>query len=175
MKIELFQPGQEERISEIFWANMRIEVPDVYTPEQAEISRYWFCPETVRDDCLNNNVITLVAIDDGRIIGTGSADRRYGNGIKLTRLYVDPECHGIGAGTLLMNALENGALSEGHETAWGNVISRSKALGFYEKRGYEQVGFVRYSIPLPGERGYVKMDFIRISKKLRLYLPSHSL
>lgn len=64
---------------------------------------------------------------------------------ELHRLYVQARSAGSGVGTALLREAEDRAAREGAATLWLIVwAENSKALAFYARRGYEELGVASY-------------------------------
>ncbi|KAG2177376.1 hypothetical protein INT44_007887 [Umbelopsis vinacea] len=63
------------------------------------------------------------------------------NAIKLQRIFVHHESHGLGIGKLLIKMAEKVASSQGYKTLWLGVFEENiKAQKLYEKSGFIHVG-----------------------------------
>lgn len=61
--------------------------------------------------------------------------------VELSKCYVHPEHHGLGAAADLMHASLNAAAAAGGQGVWLGVNSQNaKAVRFYEKSGFRKVG-----------------------------------
>ena len=67
------------------------------------------------------------------------------NGWELDHLWVDPDHHGRGVGTMLLRHAVDGASVAGATVL--RITSDPNAVGFYEKRAARQVGSMASSIP----------------------------
>lgn len=88
------------------------------------------------------------------------------HGAELVRLYVQPQAQGTGVGTTLLHAAETAARDAGLHTLWLTAWEgNERALHFYARRGYGDIGATMYSfegreygnrvlartlVPLPG-------------------------
>lgn len=74
-------------------------------------------------------------------IGFAGVKHQYNNQAisKLHKIYLLPSAQGIGAGANLLNAVIRSAKTAGSETLILNVNRYNKAVGFYEKLGFEIV------------------------------------
>jgi ribosomal protein S18 acetylase RimI-like enzyme len=76
--------------------------------------------------------ITIVAAEDGKIIGTGSLKEDWISGV-----FVDPALHGQGIGKKMMGYLENLSTKNGFRKV--KLGSSTTAVEFYRKIGYRKV------------------------------------
>ena len=139
--IRRFQDGDGERVRELNAAAMAT------TPE-------WIADmpdedlDAVQDHYLPDDSEFLVGTVDGRIVAMGAYTppdewkREYvelEDGVaELTRMRVDPECHGQGFGTAIYGELAQRAQGDGYR---GFVLDtgaeNEAARGFYETLGFE--------------------------------------
>ena len=107
-----------------------------------------FAPELQRRELTDASASMFVACAGEVIVGyallrDGShADCVTGRApIEIERIYVDAPWHGSGAAAALMRACEDEARRRGAETMWLGVWERNpRAIRFYEKNGFRQVG-----------------------------------
>jgi predicted N-acetyltransferase YhbS len=78
------------------------------------------------------NRITYVAIDDNDIVGTAGFD-----GQQARTVFVRPDRHNLGVGSLLMQAVETLAIERGLNQL--SLLSSITAQGFYRRLGYSPV------------------------------------
>src|SRR6476659_3640028 len=91
---------------------------------------------------------TTVAELDGVLVGFIMID-----GDEVEQIFVDPERHGSGIATLLLDEAERQVAAAGHEVAWLAVaIGNTRARAFYEKRGWTNEGDLPYEVTAAGER-----------------------
>lgn len=77
---------------------------------------------------------------------------------KIHKLYVLPDTHGTGAGRSLVNAVEKIARNHSCSQLTLNVNKYNKALGFYEKVGFD----IAYPEVINIGGGFVMDDFVLI-------------
>jgi predicted N-acetyltransferase YhbS len=78
------------------------------------------------------NRVTYVAIDDNDIVGTAGFD-----GQQARTVFVRPDRHNLGVGSLLMQAVEALAIERGLDQL--ALLSSITAQGFYRRLGYRPV------------------------------------
>ncbi|HEY6505488.1 MAG TPA: GNAT family N-acetyltransferase [Chitinophagaceae bacterium] len=67
--------------------------------------------------------------------------------MELQKIYVLPEKHGYGVGTALMNEVKNLAREVCPDYIWLDThTSNEKAIGFYEKNGFNKIGKYYFTI-----------------------------
>jgi ribosomal protein S18 acetylase RimI-like enzyme len=68
-------------------------------------------------------------------------------GAELVRLYVQPQCHGMGIGRQLLQIAESAAAALGLTHVWLTAWEGNhRARGFYEAVGYSDVGATTYTL-----------------------------
>lgn len=95
----------------------------------AEQSKNWTVDGVVAK---MQNRITYVAVDDSDIVGTAGFD-----GQQVRTVFVRPNRHKVGVGSLLMRTVETLALERGLERL--SLLSSITAQGFYARLGYSPV------------------------------------
>ncbi|CAL9391016.1 GNAT family N-acetyltransferase [Streptomyces sp. enrichment culture] len=106
-------------------------------------------PEEIEYDALDATAVHVLAVRaaDGAALGTGrllygpdAADRTGGeDGVgSLGRLAVTRAARGLGVGAALVRAIEEAARTRGLKAV--DLHAQTRALGFYERLGYEAYG-----------------------------------
>ncbi|MEU3446673.1 GNAT family N-acetyltransferase [Streptomyces thermolilacinus] len=106
-------------------------------------------PEEIEYDALDATAVHVLAVRaaDGTALGTGrllygpdAADRTGGeDGVgALGRLAVTRAARGLGVGAALVRAIEEAARARGLKAV--DLHAQTRALGFYERLGYEAYG-----------------------------------
>ena len=132
------------------------EVPDSRTAEHlwmhdAALLRRWVDGET--NDCL----VHVVEDETGRIVGFAMVSLRpemlsREPSAHLEAIAVGPAAEGKGIGKMLLDAIEEDAVSRGALTMTLHVFSRNtRARAFYERSGYDGE-LMRYIKPLQSGR-----------------------
>lgn len=129
MKLREYRSGDLREIADLFYQTVHTVNARDYTPEQLDA---WADgnPDLEAWDASFQAHETLVAEEDGKIVGFGDLDRSG----YLDRLYVHREHQGRGIASLLCSRLEE--LSEG-DVVTGHASVTAKP--FFEKRGYRTV------------------------------------
>ncbi|HLA55084.1 MAG TPA: GNAT family N-acetyltransferase [Flavobacterium sp.] len=113
-------------------------------------------------DGLNKNLRSghhfLIAKEDGIALGFASYVHDYPkiHMTKIPKIYMLPEAQGKGIGKILIDGISAIAKINDSDVLTLNVNRSNKALGFYEKLGFEIVG--EEDIEL--DHGYLMEDFI---------------
>lgn len=95
----------------------------------AEQSKSWTADGVVAK---MQNRVTYVAVDDNDIVGTAGFD-----GQQARTVFVRPDWHKLGVGSLLMRAVEALAIERGLNQL--SLLSSITAQGFYRRLGYSPV------------------------------------
>lgn len=158
--IRRFQPGDGERIREL--NELAMATTPEYVPEAPDEDL-----QAVQHHYLEDGGEFIVGIVDDTTVATGAYatpnewKAEYVNldsdTTELTRMRVDPECHGQGFGSAIYHELEQRARSDGYQrfildTGTENDVAR----GFYESLGFEC-------------RREVSVDFGDLTIELALY------
>ena len=112
-------------LSALHEVNIRDYGPDLI----ADQSKNWTVDGVVAK---MENRITYVAIDDNDIVGTAGFD-----GQQARTVFVRPDRHNLGVGSLLMQAVEALAIERGLDQL--SLLSSITAQGFYQRLGYRPV------------------------------------
>ena len=104
--------------------------------------------EAIQREELADPAVTILLLDvDAHLaafaqLKAGEADPPAGDvAIEIQRFYVDHEYHGRGVASHLMDACLELAQKQGCRTVWLGVWERNaRAIRFYEKRGFVDVG-----------------------------------
>lgn len=93
-------------------------------------------PEELEQDDLDAVCVHVVAVEDGRVVGTG---RLLPDGT-IGRMAVAEEARGRGVGAGVLALLERQARARGDSRV--QLHAQVHAAGFYERAGYQRVGDV---------------------------------
>lgn len=105
------------------------------------------------DDAASSHV---VALEDGRVVAYGRMIAQ-GDVVQARHITVAPDRQRTGLGTVIMAALVTEARNRGMRSLWLN--SRMKAVPFYRRLGFRQVGDV--FVP-----GHVNLEHVRMELEL---------
>jgi ribosomal protein S18 acetylase RimI-like enzyme len=76
--------------------------------------------------------------------------------VELSKCYVHPEHHGLGAAAELMHASLQAAAAAGGAAAWLGVNSQNaRAIRFYEKSGFRKVGTKSFTLGSTVEHDFI--------------------
>ena len=128
------------------------------TLSEKHFQRYLADPET-----------TVLVIDaDGRLNGYSLLVNRAASdpdvlsaltlqpSVELSKCYVHPDYHGLGAAAELMHASLQAAAAAGGAAAWLGVNSQNaRAIRFYEKSGFRKVGTKSFQLGSTVEHDFV--------------------
>lgn len=103
-----------------------------------------------------NRGVLLVALDDGKVIGTAGIRRLHYDVAELKRIWLLEEYHGQKIGYQMVSRLLEFAKAQGYFFAYLETTRHNKrAVGFYKKIGF-------YEIPSPYD------DDIEVSMEMQL-------
>ena len=103
----------------------------------------------------------LIASVDGKELGFASYELNYRYEItKIHKLYVLPQTQGTGMGQALIKAIENIAKNNTNNKITLNVNRNNKAVHFYLKNGFENIGEEDVAIG----SGYLMEDYIMLKE-----------
>jgi GNAT superfamily N-acetyltransferase len=126
---------------------------DVYSKEAVRFFKDWHCDENVLKDAKEG--YTIVLERDSRIIGTGTIV-----GDEIKRVFVEPAFQKHGFGNILMQKLEEKALSAGV-----GVIKLDASLS--SKRFYDSLGYVTLEETFLEVENGKKLDYHKMEKSLK--------
>ncbi|MDQ0680160.1 ribosomal protein S18 acetylase RimI-like enzyme [Arthrobacter pascens] len=116
---------------------------------------------------MNPDITVLVIDDDGRLRGYSLLVHRpaedmevasmltFRPSTELSKCYVHPEHHGLGAAAELMQASLQSAAESGAGVWLGVNNENARALRFYEKSGFRQVGTKTFRLGSTLEHDFV--------------------
>ncbi|MFB6213145.1 MAG: GNAT family N-acetyltransferase [Candidatus Nanohaloarchaea archaeon] len=150
MEIREYTEDDREEKEEMHEKTVREVNSRDYSDEKIEA---WltYDPDNAEDD----DRPRWVAEENGEIIGFGDYDPESG---EITGLYVHPEHQGEGIATELLKKIVSDARERGLKELWCH--STVTAKGFYEKKGFENLGAEMY------ETGGEELKVFRMEKKL---------
>jgi ribosomal protein S18 acetylase RimI-like enzyme len=107
-----------------------------------------YSPERQRREIDDETIVTLIAEDDGAMIGFAQmrlgAEPPTGHEpapVEVARFYVDRPWHGRAVARALMSAVVRTAISAGGRTLWLGVWEHNeRAIAFYTKCGFRVAG-----------------------------------
>ncbi len=117
----------------------------------------FYSEEGLRTNIANGHEFILVK-DDDLVLGFASFENNHQNTAKtkIHKIYMLPESQGKGIGKLLIDFVEKRAFDNGSASLLLNVNRFNKAIGFYQKMGFEIIQEVDIEIGL----GYLMEDYV---------------
>lgn len=144
-------PSDADALAELAARTFHDAFAEENTPEDmaSHIARN-FAADRIRREIADPGIVVLLASTASRQPLTGYAKLVFGSThgsvrgvapVELERLYVDLGQHRRGVGSALMRACFDEARRQKCRTIWLGVWERNeKAIAFYERWGFEQVG-----------------------------------
>ncbi|MFC4233479.1 GNAT family N-acetyltransferase [Parasediminibacterium paludis] len=111
----------------------------IITSEQIEYMLEKMYSQDVLENQFYEGIQFLVAEVDNEIVGFASYGLLQDNIYKLHKLYVNPDVQKSGAGKALLKEVLNKVIKLGGKQLELQVNRKNKAVGFYEKMGFEIV------------------------------------
>ncbi|MEZ5926328.1 MAG: GNAT family N-acetyltransferase [Hyphomicrobiaceae bacterium] len=112
----------------------------IYGPDRvAEITRRWHSVESLAKGIDRSGARFLVAVEDGRIVGTLSLGAGDAGRLKLDRLYVLPDVQRRGIGGRLLDA-GLAAVPTAEAIDLEVEPANAQAIRFYERQGFVVTG-----------------------------------
>ena len=140
-------PIQPDQIAEakyvIYAVAQRIFAPEQTVEEfiEAPDSQHWLDDvENYRETYTENRGLLLVALDDGKVIGTGGVQKLTDNLAELKRIWLLESYHGQKIGFQIVSMLLNFARQQGYTSIYLETSRlNARALTFYKKLGFHEV------------------------------------
>jgi GNAT superfamily N-acetyltransferase len=101
-------------------------------------------------------LIAEVAGKDVAFVSYSTFDEKGYPAVKLHKLYVLPEAHGLGIGKFLVHEVRDKALGLGAKGLILNVNRYNKALSFYERAGFK----IKETVDIEIGNGFFMNDYI---------------
>ena len=139
MRIRRFSPSDAAAVTDLFYRSVHELCAGEYTPVQLDA----WAPAAIDPVSWTERLLdtyTLVAEDEGKIIGFGNLDGHY-----VDRLFVSPQFAGTGVGKTILLALESKTQD------YATVYASDTAKRFFERQGYRTIRentVVRFSVSL---------------------------
>ncbi|MET4084119.1 N-acetylglutamate synthase-like GNAT family acetyltransferase [Pedobacter sp. UYP30] len=152
MKIELLQKEDVDELYDFIVNTIKVSYSEFY-PEEAitHFIQYSNKKEILKD--IDDNYV-IVLKDDSKIIGTGTLKQTH-----IKRVFVQPNCQGMGFGKLIMTNLEQKAKSDNFKMI--ELHSSLFAKSFYDGLGYKMFKIGKVNV----ENGEI-LYFQRMAKNL---------
>lgn len=101
-----------------------------------EAVRKWYGDDAMAERLDDDDVLVLVADDDGTVVGFSQSHVRDGEG-RIQWLHVRPDSRGAGTGTRLLDATRDALAAEGVERITGAVLADNEdGNEFYRDHGF---------------------------------------
>jgi len=133
MQIRKFKRTDAIKVSNIIRRCLRETVSKDYSKKAIESLCQFFTPSLLIKN-LNDRTI-FVAVENDKVVGTASLKDD-----KVFTVFVNPDFHGKGIGSKLMDKVEDLAKKKGYKII--KVPSGITSFEFYKKRGYKKVKVV---------------------------------
>jgi GNAT superfamily N-acetyltransferase len=148
--VRRFRPADLSAVRHLIYTTINACYSSVYPVEAVKFFKDWHCDENILRGAKAGYMLVLVK--DGRIMGTGTL-----LGDEIVRVFVDPTFQRRGFGKLIMQRLEERAISLGVETVRLHASLPSKI--FYDSLEYQTLeeGF----IPVENDE---RLDYYRMEK-----------
>jgi GNAT superfamily N-acetyltransferase len=150
--IRKFTPSDLDTVRALIQRTIDVCYSGIYPEEAVWFFKAWHCDDNILRDAKEGYTILLEK--DRRIIGTGTI---VSNEIK--RVFVEPEFQKHGFGKLIMQRLEEKALSAGI-----SIVDLSASLP--SKKFYDSLGYVTLEETFIEVENGKKLDFYRMEKSL---------
>ena len=161
--------GDAAALADLAAATFPLACPPGSSPEDIRLHLKRTLSEDNFTEYLADSKIAILVIEEGGrldgytlLVDRQSTDpdvlRALGEqrSVELSKCYVHPEHHGLGAASTLMRASLDWAAKQGAASVWLGVNSQNaKAIRFYEKSGFARVGTKSFTL---GDS--VESDFI---------------
>ena len=135
IKIFPFEPGQAQEVSDLICRNIREINSQEYGNEFITILLHDFTPQRLLEK--HQDQYIFVAIENGTIVGTGALENK-GSASEpqyyCVAMFVLPEQHGKGIGSLILKRVEEQALALDAKKL--QLRAARGAPDFYRKAGY---------------------------------------
>lgn len=152
-------PDDFETIRSLAYEIWPVTYGEILSKEQLDyMLGNFYSIETLQKNVSEKSHVFEIVQENGNPLGFLSYEHHYQNQpvTRIHKIYVLPQTQGKGVGKLLMDRAEAVA-RENHSTTLSLNVNRfNKALGFYQKIGFEIVGEEDIDIG----RGYLMEDYI---------------
>ena len=128
--IRAFEQADLDDVVSLLHRTIDISYKDCYSAACIEHYKQYHSAENVITDSTEG--YTVVLIQNEKIVGVGAVVKNY-----IRRVYIDPDCHGSGFGSMIMDHLENKIKQDGYSEI--DLAASTPAIDFYLKLGYEVI------------------------------------
>lgn len=155
--ISIVETQDFEAIRDLAYAIWPVTYGPILSKTQVDFMLDSFYSNATLAQSVENGHRYLLVIEDGKALGFVGYEHRY-KGHPVTRIhkiYVLPQTQGMGIGKMLVKHIESLARQNGSSVLSLNVNRFNKALGFYQKIGFEITGEEDIAIG----HGYLMEDY----------------
>lgn len=152
-------PDDFEIIRNLAYAIWPVTYGEILSKEQLDFMLdNFYSTETLQQNVTEKNHVFEIVLEDEKPLGFLSYEHHYKNEpvTRIHKIYVLPQTQGKGIGKLLMDRAEEVARENQSNALSLNVNRFNKALGFYQKIGFEITGEEDINIG----HGYLMEDYI---------------
>ena len=130
MRIRKFKNEDARKVSNIIRRCLREIVSKDYSEKEITDLCNFFKPSMIIKNSKNRSI--FVAVENNTILGTASLKEDT-----VFTVFVNPDIHGKGIGSKLMDKVEDLAKKKGYKTI--KVPSGISSFDFYKNRGYKKI------------------------------------
>jgi len=152
VKIREFRDDDLVDVKDLIYSTIDYCYPDFYCREAVKFFKQWHCSDKILKN--SKEGYTIILDQDGRIVGTGTV---VGN--EIMRVFVDPASQKCGFGKLIMQNLEEKALSQGI-----NLVKLDASLP--SKKFYDLLGYVTLEETFLEVENNKRLDYFKMQKVL---------
>jgi len=152
VKIREFKSGDLVGVKDLVYQTIDCCYADFYCREAVKFFKEWHCDDKILKNAREG--YTIILEQEKKIIGTGTL---IGN--EIVRVFVDPAFQKCGFGTLIMQKLEEKALSEGV-----NIVKLDASLP--SKKFYDLLGYVTLEKTFLEVENNKRLDYYKMQKSL---------
>jgi len=124
-------------IQKIAFSTWPVAYSAIISQEQLDYMLNMFYSEESLKDQLKNGHSFFIALQHQQCVGFASFNLQNKEVYKLQKLYVNPSVQKTGAGKLLLQNVIDNCKKYGAKKLQLNVNRHNKAVGFYQKMGFE--------------------------------------
>lgn len=132
---------------------------DILSEQQIEyMLEMMYSTSSLKEQIEVKNHVFFIAKQGGLSLGFMSIELNYNHKpkTKIHKIYILPTAQGKGIGNVLMQKAEEFALEHKQDSITLNVNRFNKAIGFYQKQGYQNIRTENIDIG----KGYVMEDYV---------------
>ncbi|KQB43945.1 GCN5-related N-acetyltransferase [Flavobacterium daejeonense] len=152
-----------QTIAEIGFKTWPVAYGEILSPAQLDYMLKAFYSKESLQANMDNGHEFILAIENTVALGFASFEHQYENSFKtkIHKIYMLPESQGKGVGKLLIDTIVQLAKENNSDSLLLNVNRFNKAIGFYQKMGFQIIQEIDIEIGLD----YLMEDYV-MEKKL---------